>query len=336
VTLRKDRTVSLLGPGSRRFAPRTPVAQDASERLLNRLDIPRKPGLHYLGLGLLTASLISLPALQAETTEATDLLSTSSSATQTIPQPTVALAAADLNAAPLPQTVQAALPAIASETRPAAVLANPPAPAAPVAVPAANTAAAPAPAPPSALTAPAILAAAPVPAGPLRPALAWLLDFSADRGIPESPYGDKIYEIASRYSLNPHLVAAMIHVESAFNPKARSRKGACGLMQLLPDTARRFGVGKREIFDPNKNLEAGVRYIKWLSDRFNGDPVRVLAAYNAGEGAVERHGGVPPYQETQNYVRRIFGLLGLDPASDAAALVAVAAPAASTDTAAGR
>lgn len=334
--MRKDRPLSLLGPSSRRFANRTPGAQEASERLLNRLDAPRKPGLCYLGLGLLTASLISLPALQAETTEATDLLSTSSPAAQSISQPAALLASADLTAAALPQTVQA-LPA-AAETRPAAVPAVQPASVAPVTVPAVNTAAAPAPAPapPSALTAPAILAAAPVPAGPLRPALAWLLDFSADRGIPESPYGDKIYEIASRYSLNPHLVAAMIHVESAFNPKARSRKGACGLMQLLPDTARRFGVGKREIFDPNKNLEAGVRYIKWLSDRFNGDPVRVLAAYNAGEGAVERHGGVPPYQETQNYVRRIFGLLGLDPASDAAALVAVAAPAASTDTAAGR
>lgn len=336
--MRKDRTVSLLGLSPWRFATRTPGALDAPERLLNRLDAPRKPGLHYIGLGLLTASLISLPALQAETTEASDLLSTPPPATQSIPQPTAVLASADLPTAALPQTVQA-LPAVIAETRPAAAPMPQPAPAAPVAVPAVTTTAAPAPAAtaaPAVLTAPAILAVAPVPAGPLRPALSWLLDFSADRGIPASPYGDKIYEIASRYSLNPHLVAAMIHVESAFNPKAMSRKGACGLMQLLPDTARRFGVGKREIFDPNKNLEAGVRYVKWLSDRFNGDPVRVLAAYNAGEGAVERHGGVPPYQETQNYVRRIFGLLGLDPASDAAALVAVAAPAAATDSAAGR
>jgi soluble lytic murein transglycosylase-like protein len=239
------------------------------------------------------------------------------------------LAAADLPPAPLPQTVQA-VPAVAVD-RPAPV----PTPA-PQTVPA--VAAVAAPSAPSALTAPAILAAAPIPPGPLKPALAWLLDFSADRGIPASPFGDKIYEIASRYSLNPHLVAAMIHVESAFNPRAMSRKGACGLMQLLPDTARRFGVGKREIFDPNKNLEAGVRYIKWLSDRFNGDPVRVLAAYNAGEGAVERHGGVPPYQETQNYVRRIFGLLGLDPGDSAATMVAVAAPAAAAvaDAAAAR
>ena len=130
-------------------------------------------------------------------------------------------------------------------------------------------------------------------------------------GMPQSPYGKIIYDIAVRHSINPHLVAALIHVESAFNPRAVSSKGAYGLMQLLPETARRFGVKKKkDLFDPKKNLEAGVRYLKWLADRFGGDAEKILAAYNAGEGAVERFGGIPPYQETQTYVQRIFGLLG--------------------------
>jgi len=108
------------------------------------------------------------------------------------------------------------------------------------------------------------------------------------------------------------LVAALIHVESAFNPKAVSPKGAYGLMQLLPETARRFGLTKKkDLFDPKKNLEAGVRYLKWLADRFGGDAEKILAAYNAGEGAVQRFGGIPPYQETQSYVQKIFGLLGV-------------------------
>lgn len=130
-------------------------------------------------------------------------------------------------------------------------------------------------------------------------------------GMPQSPYGKIIYDIAVRHSINPHLVAALIHVESAFNPRAVSRKGAYGLMQLLPETARRFGLTrKKDLFNPKKNLEAGVRYLAWLADRFGGDAEKILAAYNAGEGAVERFGGIPPYQETQSYVQKIFGLLG--------------------------
>lgn len=163
--------------------------------------------------------------------------------------------------------------------------------------------------------APAAAAPAPQPLkvqkaqAPKRPTL----DFNENLGVPPAPYGKQIYEVAMRHAINPHLVAAVIHVESAFNPRAVSRKGACGLMQLLPETARRFGLKKsREIFDPMKNLEAGVRYLKWLNKRFNGDVQRVLAAYNAGEGAVDRFGGIPPYRETQNYVRKVFGLLGFD------------------------
>ena len=86
-------------------------------------------------------------------------------------------------------------------------------------------------------------------------------------------------------------------------------------MQLLPETARRFGVSrKQDLFDPAKNLEAGVKYLKWLTNRFGGDVQKILAAYNAGEGAVDRFGGIPPYQETQNYVQKIFGLLNFAPA----------------------
>jgi soluble lytic murein transglycosylase-like protein len=140
-----------------------------------------------------------------------------------------------------------------------------------------------------------------------------LLEVDAARGAPRSPYGDLIYDVAVRHSLNPHLIAAVIHVESAFNPRAVSRKGACGLMQLLPATARRFGLRKRkDLFNPEKNVEAGVRYLKWLTRRFSGDVHKILAAYNAGEGAVERYGGIPPYRETQRYVRKVFGLLNFD------------------------
>lgn len=158
--------------------------------------------------------------------------------------------------------------------------------------------------PPSADQQPAPSAPAPQPA----PSPLHLLD---THEIPSGPFGALIYEAAARYSLNPHLVAAVVRVESSFNPRALSRKGACGLMQLLPETARRFGLRRKDLFDPAKNLDAGARYLKWLADRFGHDPVRVLAAYNAGEGAVQRYGGVPPFKETRHYVDRIFSLLGL-------------------------
>jgi soluble lytic murein transglycosylase-like protein len=148
-----------------------------------------------------------------------------------------------------------------------------------------------------------------------------LTEVNVALGAPRSPYGQLIYDVAIRHSVNPQLVAAMIHVESAFNPRAVSRKGACGLMQLLPETARRFGLRKRkDLFDPRKNLEAGVRYLKWLTRRFSGDVHKILAAYNAGEGAVERFGGIPPYRETQRYVQKVFGLLGftVEPQAQAA------------------
>ena len=193
-----------------------------------------------------------------------------------------------------------------------------------VPAPAPATAKDPAPAANPAPAATSIPATAPAPAPldsleRLRKAADLLLEANAAMGVPRSPYGQLIYEIAVRHSINPQLVAALIHVESSFNSRAVSPKGAYGLMQLLPGTARRFGLTKKkDLFDPKKNLEAGVKYLKWLTTRFGGDVQKILAAYNAGEGAVERFGGIPPYRETQRYVKKIFDLLGFAPDPPAA------------------
>lgn len=112
-----------------------------------------------------------------------------------------------------------------------------------------------------------------------------------------------IPSLGRRYGVDPALVKAIIEVESAWNPRARSSKGALGLMQLLPATAARFGV--RRIFDPEENVTAGVRYLRFLLDRFRGDLGLTLAAYNAGEDAVASHDGIPPYLETLHYVRQV-------------------------------
>jgi soluble lytic murein transglycosylase-like protein len=113
-----------------------------------------------------------------------------------------------------------------------------------------------------------------------------------------------IVDSARRYGIDPLLIYSQMHQESTFKLTARSPKGASGLMQLMPATARRFGV--TQIYDPQQNIDAGVRYMRWLLDTFNGDVVLALAGYNAGEGAVMKYGGnVPPYRETQEYVRRI-------------------------------
>jgi soluble lytic murein transglycosylase-like protein len=140
------------------------------------------------------------------------------------------------------------------------------------------------------------------------------LAFPENATAPATPYGDEILDAARRFQLNPQLVAAVMRVESAFQPRARSRKGARGLMQLMPSTAARFGVAAHELYTPARNLEAGARYLRFLVDHFEGDAVRVIAAYNAGENAVERYGGIPPYRETQDYVRRVLHALGADEA----------------------
>ncbi len=112
-----------------------------------------------------------------------------------------------------------------------------------------------------------------------------------------------INETAKRYQLDPALVRAIIQVESSGNPWAVSQKGAVGLMQVVPETGRKLGVNN--LFDPQENLEAGVRYLKSLLDAYQGNLALSLAAYNAGPKAVEKHGGVPPYRETQQYVRKV-------------------------------
>lgn len=113
-----------------------------------------------------------------------------------------------------------------------------------------------------------------------------------------------IVDSSRRYGVDPLLIYSQMHQESSFKLRALSPKGASGLMQLMPATARRFGV--TSIYDPRQNIDAGVKYMRWLLDAFNGDLMLALAGYNAGEGAVLRYGwNIPPYRETQEYVRRI-------------------------------
>jgi soluble lytic murein transglycosylase-like protein len=128
------------------------------------------------------------------------------------------------------------------------------------------------------------------------------------RGRAASPadIDSAIEEAAARHNVDPNLVRAVVKVESNFNPNAVSRKGAMGLMQLMPSTARQLKV--KNPFDPEQNVDAGVRHLKQLLDSYGGDVNLTLAAYNAGAGAVARSAGVPHYAETQNYVRRITNL----------------------------
>ena len=118
------------------------------------------------------------------------------------------------------------------------------------------------------------------------------------------PYGDLIHQKAEKYSVDPALVAAVIEQESKFRTGARSQVGAQGLMQLMPRTGR--WMGARNLYDPEQNIDAGVRYIKYLQGRFDGNLKNTIAAYNAGEGNVIRYGGVPPFGETQTYVKRVM------------------------------
>jgi len=118
------------------------------------------------------------------------------------------------------------------------------------------------------------------------------------------PYGDIIHEKAEKYDVDPALVAAVIEAESRFHKHARSQVGAQGLMQLMPRTGR--WMGARDLYDPEQNIDAGVRYIKYLNERFHGNLKKTIAAYNAGEGNVKRYGGVPPFRETQKYVKKVL------------------------------
>lgn len=126
----------------------------------------------------------------------------------------------------------------------------------------------------------------------------------ADFFAEQVPYGELIYEKARKYDVDPALVAAVMEQESRFEPRARSQVGARGLMQLMPRTGRMMGA--RDLDDPEQNIDAGVKYIKYLDQRFNGDLKKTLAAYNGGEGNVMRYRGIPPFRETRQYVTRVL------------------------------
>ena len=126
--------------------------------------------------------------------------------------------------------------------------------------------------------------------------------------LESTPYGEIISAMSEAHGVDPLLVRALIQVESNYQTRARSRKGAMGLMQLMPSTARVYNV--RNPFDPRTNIEAGIKHLKSLIDRF-GKVDLGLAAYNAGEGAVTKFNGIPPYRETRNYVSRILSLAGI-------------------------
>jgi soluble lytic murein transglycosylase-like protein len=131
-------------------------------------------------------------------------------------------------------------------------------------------------------------------------------DLVRGRQITSASVDSAIESAAARHGVDPNLVRAIIKVESNFNPHAVSRKGALGLMQLMPRTAQSMNV--TNAFDPAQNVDAGVRHLKSLLDNYNGDLELSLAAYNAGSAAVQRNKGVPPYRETRDYVRKITGL----------------------------
>jgi soluble lytic murein transglycosylase-like protein len=122
--------------------------------------------------------------------------------------------------------------------------------------------------------------------------------------VSNNSYDDIIRSASYRHNVDANLVRAVIKVESDFNSNARSHKGATGLMQLMPETARLHNVN--DIYDPSDNIEGGVRHLKLLLNRFQGDLPLTLAAYNAGVKAVEKHGGIPPFAETREYVRRVL------------------------------
>ena len=119
----------------------------------------------------------------------------------------------------------------------------------------------------------------------------------------EVPFGSIIYREAKKNNVRPELVAAVVEAESRFKPTARSGAGAVGLMQLVPRTGK--WMGAKDLTNPTQNIAAGTKYLKYLNERFDGNETKVIAAYNAGEGNVKRFGGVPPFKETRNYVKKV-------------------------------
>lgn len=119
----------------------------------------------------------------------------------------------------------------------------------------------------------------------------------------EIPFGGIIYQEAMKNDISPELVAAVVKQESRFVPTARSHRGAQGLMQMMPKTGR--WMGATNLMNPADNVKAGAKYLRYLTDRFDGDRTKIIAAYNAGEGNVRRFGGIPPFKETQSYVKKV-------------------------------
>lgn len=132
---------------------------------------------------------------------------------------------------------------------------------------------------------------------------------SGSAQLRETIYSELINATAQTHGVDPILVQALIQVESNYQPRARSSKGAMGLMQLMPAVAREYNV--RNAYDPKSNIDAGIRKLKSLLEKMGGDVALALAAYNAGDGAVAKFNGMPPYRETRNYVSRILAIAGL-------------------------
>ncbi|GAB6443994.1 lytic transglycosylase domain-containing protein [Bacillus luti] len=126
------------------------------------------------------------------------------------------------------------------------------------------------------------------------------------KGTRYTQYDDIIVEMAEKYGVDPNLVKKVVKTESDFNPKTVSRAGAMGLMQLMPDNVKEQGV--KDPFNPRQNIEGGVKELKGYIKKYNGDLVLSLAAYNAGAGNVRKYGGVPPFKETQNYIKKILDI----------------------------
>jgi soluble lytic murein transglycosylase-like protein len=130
---------------------------------------------------------------------------------------------------------------------------------------------------------------------------------SVPSGLSErmSMWEDKLRELCEQYEVDPDLARSVMRMESGGNPNAISRVGAIGLMQLMPGTAKELGVDPK---DPERNLEGGIKYLSQLADKYDGDYVKTLAAYNAGPSRVDSYGGVPPFPETQRYVKNVLAL----------------------------